>query len=128
MADRTWFTYISCVEFLEASAFTREVYRYLHEDGLRELQARLATDPRAGTVIQGTGGFRKVRVEDPRRGKGRRGGIRVIYYHFEKDALIWMVTLYDKGEAADLTASQKKAMRTAIEREKAARRARRDRH
>ena len=116
------------MEFLEASAFTREVYRYMDEDGLRELQARLATDPKAGAVMPGTGGFRKVRVEDPRRGKGRRGRLRVIYYHFEEDELIWMVTLYDKDEAADLTAEQKKAMRTAIEREKAARRARRARH
>ena len=94
---------------------------------MRELQARLATDPSAGAVVPGTGGFRKVRVEDPRRGKGRRGGIRVIYYHFEEDELIWMVTLYDKGEAADLTAEQKKAIRMAIDREKAARRAHRDR-
>lgn len=115
------------MEFLEASAFTREVYLYMDEDLLRELQARLVADPKAGSVIPGTGGFRKVRVEDPRRGKGRRGGIRVIYYHFEEDELIWIVTLYDKGEAADLTAEQRKAMRTAIEREKAARRARRGR-
>jgi hypothetical protein len=64
------------VEFLEASAFTREVYRYMDEDGLRELQARLAADPKAGSVIPRTGGFRKIRVEDPRRGKGDEDGHR----------------------------------------------------
>lgn len=115
------------MEFLEASGFTRTVYRYMDEDGLRELQARLAENPVAGDVVPGTGGFRKARVEDPRRGKGRRGGLRVIYYHFDEDDQIWMATVYDKGEAADLSAEQKKAMKAAIGREKVARRARRDR-
>jgi hypothetical protein len=54
-------------------------------------------------VIQGTGGFRKVRWADPRRGQGRRGGLRVIYYYFEQDMQIWFLTMYGKDEAADLT-------------------------
>ncbi len=99
----------------------------MDEDGLRELQDRLAERPDAGDLIPGTGGFRKVRVEDPRRGKGKRGGLRVIYYHFEEGNQIWLATLYDKGEARDLTAEQKRAMKTAVGREKAARRAQRKR-
>jgi mRNA-degrading endonuclease RelE of RelBE toxin-antitoxin system len=115
------------VEFLEATAFARAIYDYMDEEGLRELQARLAENPEAGVVIPGSGGFRKVRAEDRRRGKGRRGGLRVVYYHFEEDDQIWLVTLYDKGEAADLSAEQKKVMKAAIGREKIARRAQRER-
>ena len=57
--------------------------------------------------MQGTGGFRKLRWADARRGKGRRGGLRIIYYHFLSDHQIWFMTLYNKDEASDLTAQQK---------------------
>jgi hypothetical protein len=70
------------MEFLEAPAFTRYVSGYLTDDEYRELQNRLAAAPEHGDVIPGTGGFRKLRWTDPRRGKGRRGGLRVIYYYF----------------------------------------------
>ena len=69
------------MEFLEARAFTRYVSDYLTDDDYRELQRRLAAAPEQGDVIPGTGGFRKLRWTDPRRGKGRRGGLRVIYYN-----------------------------------------------
>ena len=50
--------------------------------------------------MPGTGGFRKMRWADPRRGKGRRGGLRIIYYDFPRDHQIWLMTLFDKSEAA----------------------------
>jgi len=49
--------------------------------------------------------------------KGRRGGLRVIYYHFKSDSQVWLMTLYDKDEAADLTPKAKKALKAAIENE-----------
>ena len=58
-----------------------------------------------------------------RRGKGRRGGLRVIYYHFAADHQIWLMTLYGKNEAADLTTGEKKALKAAIEAECKAREA-----
>src|SRR5882724_12393972 len=70
------------MEFLETPAFTRYVSGYLTDDEYRELQNRPAAAPEHGDVIPGTGGFRKLRWIDPRRGKGRRGGLRVIYYYF----------------------------------------------
>jgi hypothetical protein len=73
------------MEFLEALAFTRLASTYLAEDELAGLQARLALDPEAGDLMPGTGGFRKLRVADVRRGKGRRGGLRLIYYYFPAD-------------------------------------------
>jgi hypothetical protein len=57
------------MEFLEAPAFTRYVYSYLSDDEYRELQKRLAAAPELGDVMPGTGGFRKFRWADPRRGK-----------------------------------------------------------
>lgn len=74
--------------------------------------------------MPGTGGFRKLRWPDPRRGKGRRGGLRIIYYHFPDDEVIWLMTIYDKNEAADLSPSEKKALKAAIDAEPSARQAR----
>ena len=65
--------------------------------------------------MPGTGGFRKLRWGDRRRGKGRRGGLRIIYYYFAADQQIWLMTLYDKNEAPDLTAKQKKILKEAVE-------------
>ena len=85
----------------------------------------MAENPEIGDLIRGTGGFRKARWADERRGKGKRGGLRVIYFYFEEEDQIWLLTLYGKDEAADLTSQQKKALQAAITSEKAARRARR---
>jgi hypothetical protein len=111
------------MEFLEAPAFTRYVSGYLTDDEYRELQNRLAAAPEHGDVIPGTGGFRKLRWTDPRRGKGRRGGLRVIYYYFPGEQQIWLITLYDKDEASDLTPKGRQALKSAVEIELRARQA-----
>ena len=111
------------MEFVEAPAFTRHIADYLNDDDYRRMQAQLAANPQLGDVMPGTAGFRKMRWADTRRGKGRRGGIRIIYYYFPFEEQIWLVTLYDKGEAADLTPKQKKALRIAIQAESSVRHA-----
>jgi hypothetical protein len=103
------------MEFFEAPAFTRYVSSYLTDDEYREMQGRLASAPEAGDMIPGTGGFRKLRWADPNRGKGQRGGLRVIYYYFPGERQIWPITLYGKNEASDLTPKQKQALKSAIE-------------
>jgi hypothetical protein len=103
------------MEFFEAPAFTRYVSSYLTDDEYREMQGRLATAPEAGDMIPGTGGFRKLRWADPKRGKGQRGGLRLIYYYFPGERQIWFITLYGKNEASDLTPKQKQALKSAIE-------------
>jgi len=103
------------MEFFEAPAFTHYVSSYLTDDEYREMQGRLATAPEAGDMIPGTGGFRKLRWADPKRGKGQRGGLRVIYYYFREERQIWLITLYGKNEASDLTPKQKQALKSAIE-------------
>jgi mRNA-degrading endonuclease RelE of RelBE toxin-antitoxin system len=109
------------VRFVEAPAFSRYRDDYLDDDGIRELQQSLANNPESGDLIPGAGGIRKLRWRDSRRGKGRRGGLRVIYYSFLSDEEIWLLTLYDKAEAADLTKEQKGQLRRAMEAERAAR-------
>jgi len=109
------------MEFIEAPVFTRLVANYIKDDSYREMQNFLMANPEAGDVIQGSGGFRKLRWLDKRRGKGKRGGIRVVYYHFPDEAQIWLLTLYDKNEASDLTSQQKKALKGLIDVEKEAR-------
>jgi len=113
------------MEFIEAPAFARHLPTYLNDDEYKELQARIGANPDLGDLMPGTGGFRKMRWADVRRGKGRRGGLRIIYYHFKSDRQIWLMTLYNKAEASDLTAGEKKALKASIENELEARAARR---
>jgi hypothetical protein len=71
--------------------------------------------------MPGTGGFRKLRWADVRRGKGRRSGLRIIYYWFDSENRIWLMTIYDKNEAADLTPQEKRLLKVAIDAEKKSR-------
>ena len=105
------------MEFIEAPLFTEMLPDYLGDDQYRELQLYLSLQPEAGEVMPGTGGFRKLRWADQRRGKGKRGGLRVIYYHLVAESVIWFFTLYDKDEAADLSPREKKLLKAAVEQE-----------
>jgi hypothetical protein len=107
--------------FFETLLFTRLLPGYLSDEGYRAMQAALLENPEAGDLMPGTGGFRKLRWEDARRGKGKRGGLRVIYYYLRSDRQVWLFTLYDKDEAADLTPDEKRLLRQAIQAELQAR-------
>ena len=108
--------------FVELPAFSRHRAEYLSDEDFRRLQNDLLKNPAAGDVIQGTGGLRELRQADPRRGKGRRGGLRVIYFWWEARRQIWLFTLYDKDEMADLSPDERKALRDMLKRELEARR------
>jgi hypothetical protein len=103
--------------FFESRNFTVTRPQYLNEDEYAELQSFLLNDPEAGDVMPGTGGFRKLRWADSRRRKGRRGGLRVIYYWIANAQQVWMFAVYDKNEMIDLSASEKKALKRAIDTE-----------
>ena len=115
------------MEFIEAPAFTRHVNDYLDAEGYRLLQSHLCESPEDGDIIQGTGGFRKMRWPDARRNKGKRGGLRVIYFYFEMDEQIWLMTIYGKDEMDDLTPEQRRLLEQLIERECEARKSERGR-
>ena len=108
--------------FVELPAFSRHRAEYLTDEGLRALQNVLLKNPAAGEVIEGTGGLRKVRHGDPRRGKGKRGGLRVIYFWWGPGRQIWLFTLYDKDEMDDLTAKERSMLKDMLKRELEARR------
>jgi mRNA-degrading endonuclease RelE of RelBE toxin-antitoxin system len=108
--------------FVELPAFAKYRPEYLDDEGFRDLQNSLMANPEAGDVIEGTGGLRKIRQPDPRRGKGKRGGLRVIYYWWDGKRQFWLFTLYDKDELDDLSAKEKKALKDMLKRELEARR------
>ena len=109
--------------FVELPAFERHRAEYLDDEDFGALQHALTRNPAAGEVIEGTGGLRKMRFADKRRGKGKRGGLRVIYYWWEAGKQFWLFTLYDKDEMADLTPQQRKTFRAMIKAELESRRA-----
>lgn len=107
--------------FVELPAFERYRRDYLDDEGLRALQNALLTEPRKGDVIEGTGGLRKLRHTDTRRNKGKRGGLRVIYYWWQAGNQCWLFTLYNKDEASDLSAAERATLKTMLKQELEAR-------
>jgi mRNA-degrading endonuclease RelE of RelBE toxin-antitoxin system len=92
------------VIFIETSVFARQIQALISDDSYRQLQEWIAKLPERGRVIRGSGGCRKVRWKTA--GKGKRGGIRVIYYWSREGNQILMVLAYAKTTAADLTPKQ----------------------
>ena len=85
--------------FVELPPFERTRKDYMDDDAYRPLQFELMGNPTAGDVMEGTGGLRKLRQADPRRGKGKRGGLRVIYYGWSGGGQFWLFAVYDKDQA-----------------------------
>ena len=100
---------------LEARAFTRRVDRLLSKEEYREFQLELVANPRAGAVVPGTGGLRKVRWSVG--GRGKRGGLRILYYFHAESLRILLLFVFAKNERADLTKSQKDQLRKIVESE-----------
>ncbi len=94
--------------FIETLEFTERVSAFLTEENYTELQKLLLGTPDRGTVMPGCGGMRKIRFADARRGKGKRGGLRVVYLHVSHRNVILLVDIYDKGEREDLTPELRK--------------------
>jgi mRNA-degrading endonuclease RelE of RelBE toxin-antitoxin system len=99
--------------FIETRLFTRLVDEYLSDDEYLELQAALAQNPEAGAVIPETGGVRKLRWSVT--GRGKRGGLRVIYYLRLRAGTVWMLTLYPKNVADRIPAHILRQIRQEIE-------------
>jgi hypothetical protein len=108
--------------FVELPPFERRRARYLDDDAFLGLQRALMLNPEAGALIPGTGGLRKLRFSDERRGKGKRGGLRVIYYWWDPGLQFWLFTIYDKDETSDLTKAQREVLKQMIKKELEARR------
>lgn len=105
------------MSFIETPTFTRYLLTLLDDEGYRELQEKLVENPETGPVIKKTGGARKLRWAA--KGKGKSGGVRVIYYPFESHPpgvrTCFLLLIYPKNEKDSLTDVQKAALKKAIE-------------
>ena len=92
--------------FVETRVFSARWHQRMDDEQLRILQNELLENPGKGSPIPGCGILRKLRFGDQSRGKGRRGGVRVIYVHTPRANRIDLVTVYGKDEAEDMTKDQ----------------------
>jgi len=98
---------------IETSVFTRLIQELMDDESYRELQEALVLKPDAGDLIPGSGGLRKVRWKVE--GKGKRGGVRIIYYWRTADDQLWMIYGYAKAKKEELSKTQLKALRDIVE-------------
>ncbi len=99
--------------FIETPIFTKLIKNLLPDDDYRNLQEILLMRPEAGDLIRGSGGLRKIRWSLP--GKGKRGGLRIIYYWDKLEDIFYMLAVYKKSKKTDLTRSQVKILRQLVE-------------
>jgi len=88
--------------FIETRLFSRLIAEYLSDEEYSKIQRTLIENPEAGDVIPGSGGVRRLLWKGP--GRGKRGGIRVIYYARSRQGQIWMLTLYSKNVSENIPA------------------------
>lgn len=99
--------------FRETSQFTKKVVELLTDEEYQKLQSRLSEFPDGGDLIKGSGGLRKIR--QAAKGKGTRGGSRVIYYFAMAKEVFFMLEIYDKSEREDLSHTEIKELRSIVE-------------
>lgn len=103
------------MKFIETPIFTKDVRDLLSDEEYRGLQLALVLRPEQGSVIPGSGGLRKLRWGG--KGRGKRGGIRLIYYWITAENTIFMLLLYDKSIQVDLTPAQARMLRQVVRKE-----------
>ncbi len=97
--------------FIETIDFTGNIRDYFGSDeAYADFQSELAAEPETGQVISGASPLRKIRWGDKRRGTGKRGGLRVIYLHIPDLRVLFMLDVYGKDEAEDLSSVEKKEL------------------
>jgi len=104
---------VRSVEFVETPTFSRLIGKLMDDDEYAKLQLALALRPDWGKVILGGGGLRKLRWAGS--GRGKRGGLRIIYYWQTADDLIWLLVAYPKSERDDLSHDEIKQLRRLVE-------------
>lgn len=97
--------YNSLHSIAELPTYIRLADKLLNEDERRGLINYLAEHPKAGDIMEGTGGVRKLRWR--RGGQGKSGGVRIIYYYHDGHMPLYLLTLFPKGDKANLTKAQR---------------------
>ena len=103
------------MEIYETSVFTKQITGLISDEDYRDLQRVLVVNPLAGVLIKNSGGLRKLRWRIG--GKGKSGGIRVIYYYVTADSKIFMLVAYEKSKKDDLTQKQLASLRRLLKEE-----------
>lgn len=98
---------------IETSFFTKSVSQLIPDESYRLFQLELVKDPESGSLIKGSGGLRKIRWALP--GRGKSGGIRVIYYWRRDRNIILLLLIYRKNEQDDLSNEQLKILKKLVE-------------
>ena len=105
----------SNMKIIETSIFTKKLKLLLPDEEYRKFQNVLILNPKSGKLIKGSGGLRKIRWSIS--GKGKSGGVRVIYYYVMKEEIILMLLIYPKSERDDLTKEQQKILKSLVKEE-----------
>jgi len=101
------------ISFVETKLFTRLVGQCLTDEEYSSLQRELVENPEVGSVIPGSGGVRKMRWGMA--GRGKRGGLRIIYFLRIRQGQVWMLTLYPKNVADNIPAHVLKQIKEEID-------------
>ena len=99
---------------IETPIFTKLITELMSDDEYRALQEALIMRPELGVVIKNSGGLRKLRWS--LQGRGKSGGVRVIYYWMNADEQLYMLLAYPKNEQENLTDAQLSALRAIVQR------------
>jgi len=98
---------------VELPTYIRLAYKLLNEDERRDLIDHLAKHPQAGNIMQGTNGVRKLRWR--RNEQGKSGGVRVIYYYHDDRMPMYLLTLFAKGDKANLTKAERNELANLVD-------------
>lgn len=99
---------------IETPIFTKVITNLMTDDEYKDLQEALVSRPDRGTIIKNSGGLRKVRWA--LEGRGKSGGVRVIYYWMTEDEQLYMVFAFPKNAQENLTDAQTKQLKQVVER------------
>jgi mRNA-degrading endonuclease RelE of RelBE toxin-antitoxin system len=103
------------MRFVETPVFTEQIVSELEENSYHQLQLALLLRPEQGALIRGSGGLRKLRWGVA--GRGKRGGVRVIYFWYSSEEIFYMLYVYPKNVQGDLTPAQIRILRRLVEEE-----------
>jgi mRNA-degrading endonuclease RelE of RelBE toxin-antitoxin system len=102
------------IGFAELPNFAKAVHDHLSDEAFQSLQSYLMQHPDAGDLIKDTGGCRKLRWGAE--GRGKRGGVRIIYYYRRANGRIWLLTIYAKNETENISSATLRRLREEIDR------------
>ena len=106
--------FMRLLHFIETTVFTKQITNLLIDDSYSDFQSFLSENPEVGDLIPGTGGVRKARWVLPNTGKGKRGGIRVLYYYLDEFGIFYMLSVYAKSNTINISDKDKNRLKQVI--------------